>query len=50
MANQPTAFHITVMPTTGFLVIPEASSERRGYVPTGYLKPPNNTRQSVVGY
>ena len=40
LANQPTAFHVTVVPTTEFLVIPEASSERREYVPIGYLKPP----------
>ena len=40
MASQPTAFHVTVVPTTDFLVIPEVSSERREYVPIGYLKPP----------
>ncbi|MDE0127948.1 MAG: class I SAM-dependent DNA methyltransferase [Gammaproteobacteria bacterium] len=40
LANQPTEFHVTVLPTTDFLVIPEVSSERREYVPIGYLKPP----------
>ena len=40
LANQPTEFHVTVVPTTEFLVIPEVSSERREYVPIGYLKPP----------
>ena len=40
LAHDPTAFHVTVVPTTEFLVIPEASSERREYVPIGYLKPP----------
>lgn len=40
MAMQPTAFHVTVMPEADFLVIPEVSSERREYVPIGYLKPP----------
>ncbi len=40
LANQPTAFHVTVLPTTDFLAIPEVSSERREYVPIGYLKPP----------
>ena len=40
LADQPTEFHVTVLPTTDFLVIPEVSSERREYVPVGYLKPP----------
>ena len=40
LANQPTAFHVTVLPSSDFLVIPEVSSERREYVPVGYLKPP----------
>ena len=40
LANDPTAFHVTVLPTKEFLVIPEVSSERREYVPIGYLKPP----------
>ena len=29
-----------MVPSTEFLVIPEASSKRRKYVPIGYLKPP----------
>ena len=40
LADRPTEFHVTVAPTTDFLVIPEVSSERREYVPIGYLKPP----------
>ncbi len=40
LANEPTKFHVTVVPKTGYLVIPEVSSERRSYVPIGYLKPP----------
>ena len=40
LANQPTAFHVTVLPKSDFLVIPEVSSERREYVPVGYLSPP----------
>ena len=40
LAGQPTEFHVTVVPTAEFLVIPEVSSERREYVPIGYLKPP----------
>ena len=33
-------FHVTVTPESEFLAIPEVSSERREYVPVGYLKPP----------
>ena len=40
LADQPTKCHVTVVPTADFLVIPEVSSERREYVPIGYLKPP----------
>ena len=40
LANQPTEFHVTVLPKSDFLVIPEVSSERREYVPVGYLSPP----------
>ena len=41
LAERPTEFHVTVIPDTEFLVIPEVSSERREYVPIGYLKPPS---------
>ena len=40
LAKSPTQFHVTVIPDAEFLVIPEVSSERRMYVPIGYLKPP----------
>ena len=40
LADRPTEFHVTVVPTRDFLVIPEVSSERRRYVPIGYLSPP----------
>lgn len=36
----PTEFHVTVIPRTPFLVVPEVSSERRDYVPIGWLEPP----------
>ena len=41
LAERPTEFHVTVIPDTEFLVIPEVSSERRKYIPIGYLKPPS---------
>ena len=40
LADNPMQFHVTVIPDAEFLVIPEVSSERRKYVPIGYLKPP----------
>ncbi len=40
LAETPTAFHVTVLPKTPFLVVPEVSSERREYAPIGWLEPP----------
>lgn len=39
LADVPTLFHTECMPTTEFLVLPEVSSERRLYIPIGYLNP-----------
>ena len=40
LADFPTKYEVAVVPTTSFLVIPEVSSERREYVPIGWLEPP----------
>ncbi len=40
LATQPAAYHVTVIPNATFLVIPEVSSERREYVPIGWVSPP----------
>lgn len=40
LAETPTKFHVTVIPTTPFLVVPKVSSERRDYAPIGWLEPP----------
>ena len=40
LASQPAAYHVTVVPDASFLVIPEVSSERREYVPVGWIDPP----------
>ena len=40
LAETPTLFHVNVLPTAPFLVIPQVSSERREYVPIGWLEPP----------
>ena len=40
LAQTPTLYHVNVLPTAPFLVVPEVSSERRDYVPIGWLDPP----------
>lgn len=40
LAETPTKYHVTVIPTNPFLCVPEVSSERREYVPIGWLEPP----------
>ena len=40
LADTPTLWQVNVLPTTPFLVLPEVSSERREYVPVGWLEPP----------
>ena len=40
LAETPTLYHVNVIPDAPFLVIPKVSSERREYVPIGWLEPP----------
>jgi hypothetical protein len=40
LAGTPTAFHVTVIPDAAFLVIPQVSSDKRDYIPIGWLTPP----------
>ena len=40
LAATPTLYHVNVLPDEPFLVVPEVSSERREYVPIGWLEPP----------
>lgn len=40
LANTPQHFHVNVLPTSTFLVVPKVSSERREYVPIGWLEAP----------
>ena len=40
LADYPTAYGVTVVPDSPFLVVPQVSSERREYVPIGWLEPP----------
>ena len=40
LAAYPTAYGVTTVPETPFLIVPQVSSERREYVPIGWLAPP----------
>ncbi len=40
LAQYPTAYGVTVVPQNPFLIVPQVSSERREYVPIGWLEPP----------
>ena len=39
LADRPTRFHVENQPKDNYIVIPEVSSERRRYVPMGYMTP-----------
>ena len=39
LADTPTRFHVENMPKGTYIVIPEVSSERRRYVPMGFMTP-----------
>ena len=40
LAETPKLWHVNVIPNEPYLVLPEVSSERRDYVPIGWLEPP----------
>ncbi len=39
LADKPTHFHVENMPKGNYLLIPRVSSERRRYIPMGYMSP-----------
>jgi hypothetical protein len=39
LADKPTRFHVENLPASTYMVIPEVSSERRSYIPFGFLQP-----------
>ena len=41
LADKPTRFHVENMPEGNYIIIPEASSERRKYIPIGFMTPDN---------
>jgi hypothetical protein len=40
LAKTPTLYHVDVVPLAPFLAVPKVSSERREYVPIGWMEPP----------
>jgi len=40
LAETPTRYHVNVIPEAPFLALPQVSSEKRDYIPIGYLEPP----------
>lgn len=39
LADKPTRFHVENMPGSNYLLIPKVSSERRQYIPVGFMEP-----------
>ncbi len=39
LADKPTRFHVENMPTRRFIVVPKVSSEKRRYIPIGFMEP-----------
>lgn len=39
IADKPTRFHVENMPKTNYILVPKVSSERRNYIPIGFLTP-----------
>jgi hypothetical protein len=47
IADTPCRFHVENMPKTSYLVIPKVSSEKRKYIPIGFLTPSTLTSDLV---
>jgi hypothetical protein len=47
LADFPTKFEVETIPTRPFLAVPKVSSERREYLPIGWLEPPTLPSQLV---
>jgi hypothetical protein len=39
LADTPTRFHVENMPTGNYLIVPKVSSERRAFIPIGFMGP-----------
>ena len=47
LADRPTRFHVENMPESYFIIVPRVSSERRRYVPMGFMSPDNMVSDAV---
>ena len=47
LADKPTRFHVENMPQSNYLLIPRVSSERRRYIPIGFISPDILSSDSV---
>ena len=47
LAERPTRFHVENMPLSEYIIIPRVSSEKRKYIPMGFLSPSNLCSDSV---
>ena len=47
LADTPARFHVENMPESSYIIIPRVSSERRKYIPIGYLNPDCLTSDSA---
>ncbi len=47
IADKPTRFHVENMPKDNYLLVPRVSSERRRYIPIGFMTPNVLTSDSV---
>ncbi len=39
LADRPTRFHVENMPKNNYIIVPSVSSERRNYIPMGFMPP-----------
>ncbi|HFI0113896.1 TPA: DNA methyltransferase [Streptococcus suis] len=48
IAEKPTRFHVENMPETTYIIVPSVSSERRRYIPMGFMTPENLASNLVL--
>ena len=48
LASKPTRFHVENMPKENYVVIPRVSSERRDYIPMGFMNPDSLCSDAIL--
>ncbi|HFU4059902.1 TPA: type IIL restriction-modification enzyme MmeI [Streptococcus suis] len=48
IAEKPTRFHVENMPESTYIIVPSVSSERRRYIPMGFMTPENLASNLVL--